>query len=167
MGYAQIAKSCKVYEESMQNELNRKKQEMEQMFVKKMDILKKRIYKEVRDEMQSEMDKECMKMYKMQERAQSDFGKLNVLRTDNEKQMNEIHALKMKMIENNQKFENMESEKQSLLSKICKLEKQNEHKRTLKMKQQQQIKSMSEQIKMEREKSQFQFALMEKKYKKN
>merc|ERR1711933_634713 len=101
--YAQIAKSCKVYEESMQNELNRKKREMEQMFVKKMDILKKRIYKEVRDEMQSEMDKECMKMYKMQERAQSDFGKLNVLKADNEKQMSEIHALKMKMIENNQK----------------------------------------------------------------
>merc|ERR1712154_213108 len=68
--YAQIAKSCKVYEESMQNELNRKKQEMEQMFVEKMEILKKRIYREVREEMQSEMDKECMKMYKMQERAQ-------------------------------------------------------------------------------------------------
>merc|ERR1712113_1135258 len=71
--YAQIAKSCKVYEESMQNELNRKKQEMEQMFVEKMEILKKRIYREVREEMQSEMGKECMKIYKMQERTQSDL----------------------------------------------------------------------------------------------
>jgi len=117
------------------------------------------------DEMQKEMDAECMKMYKMQERAQSDLNELNVLKESNKKQMNEINALKMKSIEYNQKIENVESEKQSLLSKIKNLEKQMEHRNNIKASQQQKMKAMQEQIKMDREKSQFQFNLMEKRYK--
>merc|ERR1712087_696916 len=128
------------------------------MYMKKESVLEKKLYKQIRDEMQKEMDAECMKMFKMQERAQSDLNELNVLKESNRKQMNEINALKMKSIENNQKIENVESEKQSLLSKI-------EHRKNIKKTQQNKIKSLQEQNKMDREKSQFQFNLMEKRYK--
>merc|ERR1712228_618135 len=163
--YAQIANSCKAYEESMKFELIRKKKEMDAMYMKKESVLKKKLYKQIRDEMQKEMDAECMKMFKMQERAQSDLNELNVLKESNKKQMNEINALKMKSIENNQKIENVESEKQSLLSKIQNFEKQMEHRKNIKKTQQNKIKSLQEQNKMDREKSQFQFNLMEKRYK--
>merc|ERR1712228_672911 len=134
--YAQIANSCKSYEESMKFELIRKKKEMDAMYMKKESVLKKKLYKQIRDEMQKEMDAECMKMFKMQERAQSD---LNDLKESNKKQMNEINALKMKSIENNQKIENVESEKQSLLSKIQNFEKQMEHRKNIKKTQQNKI----------------------------
>merc|ERR1711997_39176 len=120
--------------ESMKFELIRKKKEMDAMHTKKESVLKKKLYKQIRDEMQKEMDAECMKMFKMQERAQSDLNELNVLKESNKKQMNEINALKMKSIENNQKIENVESEKQSLLSKIQNFEKQMEHRKNIKKK---------------------------------
>merc|ERR1712228_396162 len=108
--YAQIANSCKSYEESMKFELIRKKKEMDAMYMKKESVLKKKLYKQIRDEMQKEMDAECMKMFKMQELAQSDLNELNVLKESNKKQMNEINALKMKSIENNQKIEKAKKE---------------------------------------------------------
>merc|ERR1712110_488141 len=119
----------------------------------------------VRQQMQREMDAEGMKMYEIQERSQSNLSKLSVFEQSNKKQMSEIHALKMRLIESDQKFENIKSEKQSLLSQVHKLEAQMEHGKNLKASQQHKMKAMQDEIKMNREKAQFQFALMEKRYK--
>merc|ERR1711933_349505 len=142
-------------------ELNRKKKAMEAMYARKKAMLKKKLYKQIRDELQSEMDGECMKMMEMQEKAKTDLNELKVVKEDNKKQMGEINALKMQLIAAQQ---TIESEKQSLLSKINEFEMQMQHEKNIKMSQQQKIKTIQKQMKMDADKSKFQFNLMAKQH---
>merc|ERR1712176_1297713 len=138
-----------------------KKKEMEAIYARKEAMLKKKLYKQIRDELQSEMDGECMKMMKMQEKAKTDLNELKVVKEDNKKQMVEINALKMQLIAAQQ---TIESEKQSLLSKINEFEMQMQHEKNIKISQQQKIKTMQKQMKMDSDKSKFQFNLMAKQH---
>jgi len=86
---------------------------------------------------------------------------LKIVKEDNKKQMVEINALKMQLIAAQQ---TIESEKQSLLSKINEFEMQMQHEKNIKMSQQQKIKTMQKQMKMDADKSKFQFNLMAKQH---
>jgi len=161
--HAQIAQSCKAYEESMEFELNRKKEQMEAMFFQKEKMLRKQLYKQIRDELQTEMDNECLKIMEMQEKAKVDLNELDVTKQHCAKQAVEINALKMSLIETQQ---SMQSETQSLLSQIGVFEKQMAHTKQINATQQAKIKAMEQQMKMDADKSKFQFNLMSKQHEK-